>query len=429
MNSLLQQQLKIAFGDDFHEKIEDEAFQNFLKLVTATYNSYDEEEKFLEHVLEVSARELEETNSHLLKQQELLKSVENSMDDGVFYKDLDYKYIGCNKKFAEFLGYKEEDIIGKSDYDFFDDETALRYQKSNDELLLEGKKVTYKNWLQYKGKKSYILISKTPLVDIQGKVVGIVGVTRDITYEYELQQDIERKNIMLIEQNKLVSMGAMIANIAHQWRQPLNTLGIIVQKIDILYKLNMLNEKTVEENVSEAMLIMQEMSETIDDFRDFFNPARVLEEFNLYEAILKSYAIIKSRITLNNIDFKIEIYDQYFVQGYKNEFFQVILNLLNNAIEALVEKKIVEPRIKLTAKKESGNIIIEVSDNAKGIPDEILNKIFDPYFTTKDKGTGLGLYMAKMIIEDHMQGKMSVQKDLSGTTFIIILKESTNKSD
>jgi len=429
MNSLLQQQLKIAFGDDFHEKIEDEAFQNFLKLVTATYNSYDEEEKFLEHVLEVSARELEETNSHLLKQQELLKSVENSMDDGVFYKDLDYKYIGCNKKFAEFLGYKEEDIIGKSDYDFFDDETALRYQKSNDELLLEGKKVTYKNWLQYKGKKSYILISKTPLVDIQGKVVGIVGVTRDITYEYELQQDIERKNIMLIEQNKLVSMGAMIANIAHQWRQPLNTLGIIVQKIDILYKLNMLNEKTVEENVSEAMLIMQEMSETIDDFRDFFNPARVLEEFNLYEAILKSYAIIKSRITLNNIDFKIEIYDQYFVQGYKNEFFQVILNLLNNAIEALVEKKIVEPRIKLTAKKGSGNIIIEVSDNAKGIPDEILNKIFDPYFTTKDKGTGLGLYMAKMIIEDHMQGKMSVQKDLSGTTFIIILKESTNKSD
>ena len=422
MNTLLKLQLKKIYGKEFDIHTQDEKFQKFLSLVEEAYYDYEEEEKLLENILNANAKELEDANTLLLQQQELLKSVENSMDDAIFYKDLDDRYIGCNKKFADLLGYSEEVIIGKRYSDFVQDDTASEDYKTNKILLKNKCKTVYKHWIRYKGNQAYFLTSKTPLINNQGELIGLVGVSRDITREYELQQEIEHKTIMLIQQNKFVSMGEMIANIAHQWRQPLNTLGIIIQKIGILHQQGKLDSQTIKENITESMLLIQEMSNTIDDFRNFFNPKRIIETFDIEEAILKSYTMIKLLIIANNIDFKIDIDNKYFLKGYKNEFFQVILNLISNAIDALVIDKITSPKIVITIRKQSHNtLIIEVYDNGKGISEKIMQQMFTPYFTTKKDGTGLGLYMSKVIIEDHMKGKISLVSNTLGTTFKIEL--------
>jgi PAS domain S-box-containing protein len=425
MNTLLKLQLKKVYGKDFDLSKQDEKFQKLLSLVEEAYDDYEEEEKLLENILNANAQELEESNALLLEQQELLKSVENSMDDAIFYKDLNDKYIGCNKKFADLLGYSEDEIIGKTYADFVQNDTASDDYKTNKILFKNKCKTVYKHWIIYKGKKAYFLTSKTPLINKEGDLIGLVGISRDITHEYELQQEIEHKNIMLIQQNKFVSMGEMIANIAHQWRQPLNTLGIIIQKIGILYQRKKLDAKTMDENITESMLLIQEMSQTIDDFRNFFDPKRVVERFEVKEAIFKSYTMIKLLIIANNIDFRIDIKEQYFLKGYKNEFFQVILNLLNNAIEALVIDKIISPKIVLSISTKEDDIIINIYDNGNGISKETMQKIFNPYFTTKENGTGLGLYMSKVIIEDHMKGKISITTNILGTTFSIKLPNNS----
>jgi len=419
MHKLLNIQLKKVYGKEFDINIQDEKFVKLIKLIENAYCNYEDEERFLEHTLDVNAKELEESNDHLYKKKELLKSVENSMEDAIFYKDLDHKYIGANTIFLEFIGISEENLIGKSDYDFFDTQTADSYREMNEDILKNRAKIIYKQWVDFKRRKVYVLTSKTALVDTKGVVIGIVGVSRDITHEYELQKEVEHKNIMLIQQNKLVSMGEMIANIAHQWRQPLNSLSLVIQKIGIFYKQDLLTDKKVDDSVSEAMLLMQGMSETIDDFRSFFSPERIFEDFSIEESILKSQAIIKSILKENNIQINLNMKNKYFVSGYKNEFFQVILNLLNNAEEALVIDKISIPIININVENDGSNIVIEVCDNANGIKNSMINKVFDPYFTTKDKGTGLGLYMSKIIIEEHMKGELSVESSCLGTTFTI----------
>ena len=359
----------------------------------------------------------------LLKTKQILnKDIENSIDDAIFYKDTQHRYIGCNKKFAEFFDMSEDEIVGKTDFDLFDEATALKYYYRNEKLLNRTKsKAIHKQWVEYEDKRLYTLVSKTPIIDKDGNVIGIVGIIRNITNEYLLQKEIEHKNIMLIQQNKLISMGEMIANIAHQWRQPLNTLAIIIQKINLFYKEEVLSEDKLDENTQQAMLLIKEMSETIDDFQNFFNPKKVLEKFDIHEAVLKSYAITKALIIRHNIDFIINSQDSFYIYGYKNEFFQVILNLFNNAIEALAADKIKKPTISVSIEKRARQVFVYIKDNAHGIKQSHLENIFTPYFTTKEKGTGLGLYMSKIIIEEHMKGKLDVQTDILGTTFTIIL--------
>jgi len=421
MNTLLQIQLKKIYGKEFQLQQQDEKFLSFLQLVEEAYDMFEYEEKLLEKTLEVNAKELEKANEELLKKHELLKSVENSIDDAIFYKDLQQRYIGCNKKFAAFLGMKEEDIIGKTDFDFFEKDTALSFFKLNEELIQKKQKYSYKHWLLYQEKKIYVMTNKTPLINDQGKVIGIVVVSKDITKEYEMQQEIERKNVMLIQQNKLIAMGEMIANIAHQWRQPLNTLGIILQKIGILYQKKLLTPKEMETNIVDAMDLMQEMSTTIDDFRNFFNPEKLSEVFDLHEIILKAFIIIKPTLIDNDIAVTINAKGKYNVYGHKNEFFQVVLNILHNAIEALILDEVSHPCIVIDFEKKAEEICITISDNASGILESVKEKIFDPYFTTKEHGTGIGLYMSKIIIEEHMQGRIFCSTSERGTKFTLII--------
>lgn len=228
---------------------------------------------------------------------------------------------------------------------------------------------------------------------------------------------------LLEQQSKLAAMGEMISAIAHQWRQPLNALSLVLQNIDFSYKLGELDNDLMDKSMSKANLLTSTMSKTIDDFRNFFRLDKEKKEFSLDKSILKAISLIDATLSNNEIKLEFSLSENISVYGYENEFSQVILNLINNSKDALLERKIKEAHIKIYTKKEENEVLIFVQDNGGGISKQIIDKIFDPYFTTKEegKGTGIGLYMSKVIIEENMNGSLTTQDIKDGIIFIIAI--------
>ncbi len=225
--------------------------------------------------------------------------------------------------------------------------------------------------------------------------------------------------------SKLEQMGEMISMIAHQWRQPLNALGLILQNIHIEHQMDMLDEASIQRSVDKGKNLTQTMSKTIDDFRNFFKPNKRKEKFEISDVIENTIDIIGASYEDANITLEINLDDSLALDSYSGEFSQVILNLLSNAKDALVEHKQRDRKVKISSFSKDGQAIITVQDNAGGIPKDIINKIFNPYFTTKEegKGTGIGLYMSKVIIDTNMDGKLSVNNHKNGAVFTIELTD------
>ena len=229
------------------------------------------------------------------------------------------------------------------------------------------------------------------------------------------------KEKMLIQQSKMAAMGDMISMIAHQWRQPLNQMSYVMMNIDGAYDDRTLSREYLDTKLKEGENLLEYMSHTIDDFRDFFKPDKEKEEISLCELVDSAIGLIEKGLQKHNIilDKKYECDVKLLV--YKNEMIQVLLNLLKNAQEALEEKE--GALIKIHILKEDNLAKICLSDNGGGVEEENLEKIFEPYFSTKaHQGTGLGLYMSKMIIVEHMDGDIKVQNTDDGAEFIIELK-------
>ncbi len=231
----------------------------------------------------------------------------------------------------------------------------------------------------------------------------------------------KEQEFILIQQSKLASMGEMIGNIAHQWRQPLNSLGLVIQNIKFSYDTDDLDDEFMDRSIEKANKITKSMSKTIDDFRGFFNPNKEKEEFTLSSRIKKTMSLLESSLDHHNINMSFDDSCEIKVFGFENEFSQALLNILSNAKDALIDNNITNAYIKIKVDSDSkyGRVIIE--DNAGGINSEIINKIFEPYFTTKKvgKGTGIGLYMSKIIIEQNMNGALNVNNLDNGAQFEI----------
>jgi|GEM_PF-1964242 len=249
----------------------------------------------------------------------------------------------------------------------------------------------------------------------------------EIRVQEELDKNIEKDRI-LIQQSKFAQMGEMIGNIAHQWRQPLNTLGLIVQKFEYAYLRGKLDEQLVDNSTTKAMNLIYKMSNTIDDFRNFFQPNKERVVFNLKEIILDTNSLIDASLKNNSIDFDISIKSDISIKGFPSEFSQVLLNLINNSKDALLSSSVENKKIFLKVFRDKNSVFIEILDNAKGIDKSIIDKVFEPYFTTKETGeaTGIGLYMSKMIIEKSMKGKIEVENfyengEVFGAKFTITL--------
>jgi len=230
----------------------------------------------------------------------------------------------------------------------------------------------------------------------------------------EKEQAVERE--FLIQKSKLSSMGEMMGAIAHQWRQPLNALNLNIQNLDDDFADGIIDKVFIDEFIAKNKATILFMSKTIDDFRNFFKIDKAKQHFSIYEAIEETLSLQKAQFKNRNIVVDITGEDVK-IEGFRGEFQQVILNIINNAKDAIVEKKITEGKIVIALSSS----YLSIEDNAGGIDEAILDRVFEPYFTTKEQGegTGIGLYMSKMIIEKNMGGTLRVENGSMGARFYI----------
>jgi PAS domain S-box-containing protein len=246
------------------------------------------------------------------------------------------------------------------------------------------------------------------------------------TLEQRVAQEV-RKNMeqerLLIQQSRRAAMGDMIGNIAHQWRQPLNALGLLLYNIKDAYRFNMLNAEYLDQAVSDGSRMVQKMSTTISDFSNFFRPDKEIIVFSALKQIKGAIVLVESSFLNNNISIHINAPQDLNLMGFPNEYSQVLLNLLSNAKEAILAHN--QPhrptcgRVDIVLSEQNRQGCVTVRDNGGGVPVEILDRIFDPYFSTKETGTGIGLYMSKMIIERNMKGGITVKNIEGGAEFIV----------
>ncbi|KAB0664063.1 hypothetical protein F6V25_14750 [Oryzomonas japonica] len=234
-------------------------------------------------------------------------------------------------------------------------------------------------------------------------------------------EELLEKERMLIQQSRQAAMGEMIGNIAHQWRQPLNTLGLTIQQLQLSYDLGEFSRELLSHNVKSSMELILHMSRTIDDFRDYFRPEKEKAPFNVREAIDTTLSLLEGSLLYPHIDIDIVAEDDAVIYGYWNEFAQVFLNILTNARDVMMEREIANPRVTITIRNANGATVVTIADNGGGVPEEIMARIFDPYFTTKEphQGTGVGLFMSRSIIEKNMGGELTVRNTGSGAEFTI----------
>ncbi|UFS68869.1 ATP-binding protein [Geomonas sp. RF6] len=237
----------------------------------------------------------------------------------------------------------------------------------------------------------------------------------------ERTEELRRKELLLAQQSRQAAMGEMINNIAHQWRQPLNALGLTVQSLPMLHDAGELTADALNKSTQKSMEIIKHMSETIDDFRNYLKPDKEKVKFRTSDVISRVMKLTEDYFKSFNIVIEVQVRVDPVIVGYPNQFGQVLLNILLNARDAFVERVATSGKIIITTDTENGRGVITISDNAGGIPEKILNKIFEPYFTTKgpERGTGIGLFICKSIVENDMGGKLLVRNIPGGAEFRI----------
>jgi PAS domain S-box-containing protein len=337
------------------------------------------------------------------------------------------KIIDVSQAFCNISGYKREELIGQP-------HNIVRHPDTPKEVF-ESMWTTIKKGKPWRGKIKnlrkdgwfyWVYANIEPLYDSKGRIDSYISIRVDITENEILTQKIaqeeekRRKQEKLIQQqSRLAQMGEMISMIAHQWRQPLSAITAAAGSIIIKTQLKKLDNETAKDLANKIKDFSQHLSYTIDDFRDFFKPNKIKTDTTYKKIIDSTLSIIHSSIEDRNIELIIDIKDETELFTYENEVKQVVLNLIKNAEDALIENETKEPFIKIEAKETT----LTISDNAGGVPEEIIDKIFDPYFSTKSQkdGTGLGLYMSKTIIEEHCKGKLIVKNGKIGAIFKIDL--------
>ncbi len=376
----------------------------------------------------------------LLKSEQMLRAL---IDTHVIISETDLKGVitDTSKAFCHISGYSKSDLLGKS-------HNIIRHPDMKDNVFagmwktIENNKVWTGNVKNLRKDGSFYWVEAviSPKYE-NGKKIGYTALRQDITDKIkigELNRTLEKKIVeevdkhrqkdqQLFQQSRLAQMGEMISMIAHQWRQPLSAISSTSGAINLKARLGKLDNKTAQTLSEDISQYTKHLSTTIDDFREFFKSNKELKETNYSELVNGVLKIVESAIRTQHIELILELENNDNFYTYPNEIKQVILNLIKNAEDVLIEKEMKNPYIKIRTYREDTKLILEISDNGGGVPDEIKQNIFDPYFSTKTKkdGTGLGLYMSKTIIEEHCHGKLNLSNNDDGAVFKIIL-ESEN---
>ncbi|WP_368030515.1 PAS domain S-box protein [Arcobacter sp. s6] len=374
-----------------------------------------------------------------------------------------------NDEFCKISGYSYDELIGQNHNIVRHPDVSTSNFESLWKTILSKKpfKATVKN-LSKDGSTVYLNTTITPILDKDENIIEFIAIRYDVTAEVELKKHLEikekeleqlnltleqkvieqtkqlqdlnktleqrvqeeikkneEKQKMLFWQSRMASLGQMLGNIAHQWRQPLTELNLTLFNMKKAF-LNQ-NEKKMDELYKESKELILNMSSTIEDFSNFFNPQKEKKSFEIKEAVNEALMLLRKVIENESINLQIDVPINYKVLGVSNELSQVIINLIQNSKDAFILNNIKNKRITITLKEEDildkKYSMLEISDNAGGINKENIDKIFEPYFTTKHKsqGTGLGLFMSKMIIEKSLDGQLTHRNTKDGSIFTIKL--------
>lgn len=361
----------------------------------------------------------------LIEQNKLDSVLLNNIKGAIFWKSKENKLLGCNESFCKLVNLTKDKIIGKdidkiipqlcskiNNYDYFisEFETTLNI---NDKIL-------------------NVLIRRKQYFNKRDEEAGVVTVINDITDFKKLQEQNKKDEQFIIQQSKLSEIGEMITSIAHQWKAPLIEISTIAQELLYIRSKKEFSKEDSKEFVDEIMTQVSYMTKTIDDFRDFIKPSLKKSEFEINSSIEELLKIVEHNIKYNyiRIDVNYENNEKFKIYGYPNEFKQAILNIINNAKDSILKRRLYEKiegliQIEITTKNDK--IFINIKDNGVGIDDIHLEKVFEPFFTSKENGDGFGLYMVKLIIEDKMNGKIEAIKSQNGANILVTLKKEEHK--
>jgi PAS domain S-box-containing protein len=351
------------------------------------------------------------------KNEELRLLFDTTMEAIIVFKD--YKIVDCNQVAIELCNHKSKESLLQKDIHSLLNKNVIEkiHTKPVEVTITREDKTSF---------KALVNIKNTNIKSQDYKILTIIDIS-----------DIKRKENLLAEQTKLAAMGEMIGNIAHQWRQPLNIISITASGTRLKKEMDILSDEMLDSALKSISETTEHLSNTIDVFKDFLKEDKERSLFNLSRNINNNISLIETILKENHIRLDLDLDDDIYLYNFANEFSQALINILHNASDAIASKrKTNELRIiKISTKQIKDSVIIEIVDNAGGIDKEIMDKIFEPYFTTKHKyqGTGLGLYMTHKIIQTSMKGKITVRnqqfifenKECMGALFKITLKNNT----
>jgi PAS domain S-box-containing protein len=369
--------------------------------------------------------------------------------DGLWDWDLVDNSVYFSPRWKEMLGYRDDELENSFDAwqsrihpnDLAEVLKDIEASVKDEDVLFENKhRLRHKDghwvWIYDRGKVQR---------DLDGKAIRMIGTHTDLTAEINLSnelgdlnetleirvqeqvEELERRHTFMAQQARLASMGEMLSSIAHQWRQPLNRINSNVSVLRSVLRRDPVDHKMLTEQTEMIEQNTKYMSDTIDDFANFFHPEKKETTFSLDNVIVKALELIDQRT--ENIEIKIVSNKELELFSFEKEYLQVVLIILNNAIDNFGSKAIPEPKIDIVMKAHDGMATLAICDNGGGVAEGDINRIFDPYFSTKfaKEGTGLGLYVAKMMVENSMHGQLQVKNKNAGACFEIITPSRKDK--
>ncbi|MEO5355706.1 MAG: PAS domain S-box protein [Nitrospirae bacterium YQR-1] len=415
--------------------------------------------------------ERKKAEEELLEAVKHFKMISDSIPSLIWMSSLEGGCSYVNKQWQEFTGKLLSDNAGDCLNDIVHPDDMIKTRNIYADSFIELKSFELEFRLKrYDGVYIWFLNRAVPFNLPEGNFSGYIGLCTDISSRKEAEnalkgkteeledlnknlktlvaEEIDRgrkKEQLLIQQSKMAAMGEMLAAIAHQWRQPLNSLGLLIQDMEDAYEHGELDSPSMSDSVRKSMEQISYMSRTIDDFRNFFKPSKDRIPFGVVAAIKELLSILTVQFVklvieirffykhgdtereIKKTDISVAGSEEIIALGYPNEFKHVVMNIVNNSRDAIVSRAVISPGLKgdirILVSKVKGRVLIEIKDNGGGIPKEALGKLFEPYFTTKEaeQGTGIGLYMSKVIIENNMNGALYAQNEGDGAKFTIEL--------
>ena len=362
---------------------------------------------------------------HIEEVTKLKIAIENA-PISIVITDIDGNLEYVNNYFTKVTGYTYAEAIGenpkilKTGYTSIDEYQSLWDDISSDHTWRGTFKNKKKNGEEYW--EEAIIV---PIEDKNKKVVKYLGIKQEVTEAIHLRSELKNKDELLLSQSKHAAMGEMISMIAHQWRQPLSIISMGANNILADIELDLMDKNEIKNEMNEIISQTQELSQTIDDFRNFFKPTKSYEIVTLKNILDDTFKVINKSLENNNVIININNNSNKKIKTYPRELMQVFINILNNAKEALIQTNPKERNISISIFDQDDSIIITLCDNAGGIKKDTISKIFNPYFSTKHakSGTGLGLYISKTIIEKHLNGTIRAYNKNNGACFVIEISD------